>query len=83
MANPTGHDWKTEHPDVEDEWVFRTLVEPYFYIRDPEDGRDIYFGPLPEVENWIRVVVENDQLHTAYRDSRLRKRWGRPWLERS
>ena len=77
IANPTGHNWQERHPDIDVEWVERTLVSPE-YFEEVTDIRDIYYGKLPEVGNWLKVVVENSQLHTAYRDRRLIKRWGKP-----
>ena len=76
MANPIKE--KPIHDNVEEEWVYRTLVRPYRSETDA-DGRDMYYGPLPEVNNWVKVVVENDRLLTAYRDRRLLRRFGRPW----
>jgi hypothetical protein len=60
-----------------DEWIERTLIAPHHQETDT-DGRELYYGAVPEEGKWIRVVVENDQLHTAYFDKRLIKRWGMP-----
>ena len=54
------------------------IADPYHQERDPNDGRMLYFGKVPEVGHWLRVVVENHQLHTAYLDRRLEDRWGKP-----
>ena len=72
IVNATDHNWQTEHPNVKVEWVERTLVTPYRRERD-----DLYYGEVPEVGNWFRVVVEGDRLHTAYLDRCLIKRVGR------
>jgi hypothetical protein len=77
MANPTPHDWKRRHPDVQDDWIERTLISPDYQEEDV-DGRALYFGKVPEKGNWLKVVVENHQLHTAYLDRRLIKKWGKP-----
>jgi hypothetical protein len=77
MSNPTPHRLREPHPEVKDEWIERTIIEPYHHETDT-DGRELYFGAVPEARTWIRVVVENDRLHTAYLDRRLIRRWGRP-----
>ncbi len=57
------------------EWVERTLVAPY--RNETEDGDQVYYGEVPEMGNWLRVVIrDNRRLVTAYLDSRLRKRFG-------
>ena len=58
------------------EWVERTIAEPEH--QEGHRGRSIYFGKVPEVGHWLKVVVENDQLHTAYIDRRFDKLWGKP-----
>ena len=77
IANPTPHYDPNRHSQVQTEWIERTITEPYHQRRDT-DGRMIYFGKVPEVNKWLRVVVENDQLLTAYFDRRLIRRWGKP-----
>ena len=46
MANPTPHDWKRRHPDVQDDWIERTLISPDYQEEDV-DGRALYFGKVP------------------------------------
>jgi hypothetical protein len=77
IANPTLHYRPEAHPEVRPEWIEQTLVDPYHHDRE-SDGRDVYYGAVPEIHSWIRVVVEDDRLHTAYLVGRLRKRWGKP-----
>ena len=77
MGNPTGHYLLGLHPDVKKEWIERTLTEP-FYQETHYDGREVYYGAVPEMQTWLRVVIDGNQLHTAYLDKRLIKRWGRP-----
>ena len=35
-----------------------------------------YWGAVPEAGNWVRVVVAEDRLHTAFLDGNQRRRWG-------
>ena len=80
VSNPTDHfltDARERHSDVNPEWIERTIIEPYHQEID-RDGRELYFGAIPERGKWLRVVVDNRQLHTAYFDKRLIRRWGTP-----
>ena len=80
MSDPTDHyltDAQERHSDVSPEWIERTIIEPYHQETD-RDGRELYFGAVPERGKWLRVVVDNHQLHTAYLDKRLIQRWGMP-----
>lgn len=77
MADPW-KDWKADHPDMEDTWVLRTLVNPDRHIVDPEDGRGLYYRWEKEADDWIKVVVDSDRQVTAYRDHQVRPQWGRP-----
>ena len=80
IANATDHyltDARERHSDVNPEWIERTIIEPYHQETDI-DGRELYFGAIPERGKWLRVVVDNHQLHTAYLDKRLIHRWGIP-----
>lgn len=64
-------------PEVRPEWIERTLTSPREVVRQA-DGRIRYDGSVPEMKNWLRVVVENDQLVTAFLIHSLRKKWGTP-----
>ena len=74
IANPTAHgmDLKLRHPEVREEWIERAIVHPY-RTEIQSDGRVRYWGAIPEARNWLRVVVENDQLHTATLDGSKRR----------
>ncbi len=74
VSNPTRHYIIYPHPDVKPEWIERTIAEPY---HQENDGRELYYGWINEMKNWLRVVVENGQLVTAYLDWRLTRRFGR------
>ena len=75
MSNPHKH----QHPEISDEWVERTLLDPYYYEQAPGySHRYLYYGAVPEMENWLVVVVENNQQVTAYLRHQLRRQWGRP-----
>ncbi len=80
IANPTPYYINTarlRHPEVAPEWIERTLTDPYAW-EIQLNGRIRYWGPVPEVGNWLRVVVENGQLLNSFLDSSRRSRWGRP-----
>ena len=80
IENPTGHylnEARYEHNEVEEEWIERAIVEPY-HTEIQEDGRVRYWGAVPEAGNWVRVVVAEDRLHTAFLDGNQRRRWGIP-----
>ena len=80
ISDPTDHylnDARERHADVSPDWIERTIIEPYLQQTD-SDGRELYFGAIPERGKWLRVVVDNHQLHTAYLDKRLLQRWGTP-----
>ena len=77
ISNPTPHYNAENHPEIDPVWIERTIAEPYHQETDL-DGRELYFGAIPEMRTWIRVVVEDDQLHTAYLNRRLTRRWGVP-----
>ena len=79
INNPTRYYTETakaKHPEVRPEWIER-LTAPREVVRQA-DGRIRYDGPVPEMKNWLRVVVENDQLVTAFLIHSLRKKWGTP-----
>ena len=73
IANPL-KDWQTEHPEIELIWVERAIVEPDHQMADR--GRVVYFSRIPESDRWLRVVLENDRLLTAYLDRRIPRRLG-------
>ena len=79
IANPTQHgrDIHFRHPEVQEEWIERVITEPYL-TEIQRDGRIRYWGAVPEVRNWLRLVVENNQLHTATLDGSKRREWGTP-----
>lgn len=59
------------------DWILRTLVEPH-HFEDLGSGRLLYWGSVPEVENWLLVIVQDGQLFNAYLNRQRRKDWGRP-----
>ena len=74
IANALYHYFDEPHPDVKQEWIERTIAEPH---HQGYDGRDLYYWWIDEMRHWLRVVVENDRLVTAYFDGRLDKVFGR------
>ena len=74
VSNPTGHYIDEPHLDVKPEWIERTIAEPH---HRGYDGSELYYRWIDEMKHWLRVVVEDDQLHTAYFDGRLDKVFGR------
>lgn len=74
VSNPTYHYIEEPHRDVRLEWIERTIAEPN---HQEYDGRNVYYGWIDEMKHWLRVVVEDDQLHTAYFDGSLDKVFGR------
>lgn len=80
MANPTHYytnSVRFRHPEVDPAWIERTLIDPYAWEVQP-NGRIRYWGPVPEVGNWLRVIVANGRLLNSFLDSSRRARWGRP-----
>ena len=77
MANPTRHYIREPHDDVMPEWIENILTAPYHQETDPRDGRELYYGWVDEVKKWVKVVVDEDRLHTAYMHRRLVRRFGR------
>lgn len=77
MSNASEHYSLIPHREIKPEWIEKIIAEPYHQETDPRDGRELYFGWINEVNHWVRVVVEDDQLVTAYIDGRLDKRFGR------
>ena len=74
MSNPTEHYMDEPHLDVKPEWIEATIADPH---HRGYDGSQLYFRCIDEMKHWLRVVVENDQLHTAYFDGRSDKVVGR------
>jgi hypothetical protein len=74
LAN-SGPGWQEKHPDVNPDWVVRAIAEPNHQERD---GDDIYYSWIPEAQRWLKVVVENDRIATAFIDRRLLRLFGVP-----
>jgi hypothetical protein len=66
-----------KHSEPEREWILRTLIEPY-HAEILGNGRELYWGSVPEVENWLLVIVQDGQLFNAYLNRKRRRDWGRP-----
>ena len=77
VSNPTWHRIEKPHRDVTPEWIENIIANPYHQETDPTDGRELYYGWVDEIQKWMKVVVEDDQLHTAHIDRRLISRFGR------
>ena len=74
------------HGDVLPEWVMLILANPreQFPEYQGETLRTIIVGSVPESRQWIKVVfegtLETGEFLTAYRDTRLNRRYGGgPW----
>lgn len=78
MSNPIRHFIVQPHHDVKPEWIEDIISEPYYQETDPRDGRELYYGWVDEIGKWVKVVVEDDRLLTAYINRRLTRRFGRP-----
>ena len=74
LAN-SGNVWQEKHPDVDPEWVARAIAEPN---RQEFDGDDIYYSWVPERQKWLKVVVEDNRIATAFIDRRLLRLFGVP-----
>ena len=74
VSNSLAHYIERPHQDVEPEWIERAIAEP---DHTGYDGRDLYFCWIDEAKKWLRVVVDDDRLLTAYLDWRLTRRFGR------
>ena len=75
VANAMDHYYAGRHPEVREEWIIRAIAEPDHM---DNDGDDLYFSYVTEIEKWIRVVVANNRLVTAYIDRRPMTWWGVP-----
>lgn len=69
---------KYKHPEVEYEWIKRTLANPYYSEVQQHNGRIRYYGYIKEIGKWLRVVIDDGKLLTAHIDKRALKRWGHP-----
>lgn len=67
---------RTNHPEILDEWVVRVLENPY-YTEQQQDGRIRYYGYIPELGHWIRVIIADGKLHNRFIDHHRLKIWGR------
>ncbi|MCY4366302.1 MAG: hypothetical protein OXE17_08780 [Chloroflexi bacterium] len=67
---------RANHPEILDEWVERVLDSPY-YTEQQEDGRIRYYGYIPELRHWIRVIVSDGKPHNRFIDHHKLKIWGR------
>ena len=65
------------HPEIRDEWVERVLENPY-HTETQSDGRIRYYGYIPELRHWIRVIVDDGMLHNRFIDHAKLRVWGRP-----
>ena len=74
LAN-SGHYWQEKHPDVNPDWVARAIAQP---DQREFDGDDIYYSWVPELQKWLKVVVEDDRISTAHLDRRLLRIFGVP-----
>lgn len=68
---------RQKHSEPTQEWILRTLIEPY-HTEDLGDGRELYWGAVPEVANWLLVIVQDGQLFNAFLNRKKRRQWGRP-----
>ena len=80
MANP--HPYylnraRYKHSEPTQEWILRTLIEPY-HTEDLGNGRELYWGPVPEVGNWLLVIVQDGRLFNAFLNRQKRRQLGRP-----
>ena len=71
------HRIRYAHPEVKTEWIEDIIAAPYHQETDPSDGRELYYGWIDEIAKWVKVVVEDDELLTAYIDWRIERRFGR------
>ena len=68
---------RLKHPEVQDEWVERVLANPS-HTELQDDGRIRYYGYIPELGHWIRVIVEDGVVHNRFVDGKKLRIWGRP-----
>ena len=75
VLQQSGRGWQEKHPDVDSDWVVRAIAVPN---RREWDGDDIYYSWVPEHQRWLKVVVEEDRIATAFLDRRLTRLFGVP-----
>ncbi len=68
---------RQKHPEIRDKWVERVLANPY-YTEPQDDGRIRYYGFVPELGHWIRVIVDQGKVHNRFVDGAKLKLWGIP-----
>ena len=66
-----------KHSEPKGEWILRTLIAPN-HTENLGGGRELYWGAIPEAENWLLVIVQDEQLFNAYLNRQKRREWGRP-----
>ncbi len=59
---------RRDHPEVQDEWVAYVLAKPTHSRY--EEGRMVHWRYIKERGHWLKVIVEGDEVHNAYIDSR-------------
>ena len=67
---------KDNHSGIEDGWVAQVLANPY-HTETQADGRIRYYGYIPETGKWLRVIIEDGQLHNRFFDRNALRRWGK------
>ena len=79
-SNPGGI---PEHEEILPEWimgVIETHVDRWVEVMPDGELRTILVGRVPGFRQWIKVVfvgnLETGELHTAYADRRLERRYG-------
>lgn len=68
---------KLKHPEVSEAWVTRVLDNPNYTEIQP-DGRIRYYGYIEEIDKWLRVIVDNDEVLNRFLDRNALRKWGRP-----
>ena len=58
---------RVNHPETHEEWVERVLENPY-YTEQQDDGRIRYYGYIPELGHWIRVIIADGKLRNRLID---------------
>ena len=74
LAN-SGSMWQEKHPDVDAEWVVRAIAQP---DRQEWDGDALYYSWIADRGRWLKVVVEENRIATAFLDRRLLRLFGVP-----
>ncbi|MDE2841951.1 MAG: hypothetical protein OXN21_01075 [Chloroflexota bacterium] len=49
-------------PEIRNDWLVRELENPH-YTEPQDDGRIRYYGVVPELGHWIRVIVEEGKVY--------------------